>query len=109
VGVEFPFQLDHTRESLLDLEERSITAERLVTELKRVFAMAGGPPRGLRIDNGPVLVSQALQQFCEGRIGLSYIPRGTPWNNGWIESFNNRLRKECLDRNQWNTLLEHGW
>ena len=71
---------EHTRASLLHLVERSITAERLVAELEDVFAGAGGPPRVLRMDNGPELVSQALQQFCAGRVGLSYIPpdnRGT--------------------------------
>jgi Integrase core domain len=36
---------------------------------------------------------------------MCYIPPGT-WNNGYIESFNNRLRKECLNRNHWNTLFE---
>jgi transposase InsO family protein len=84
---------EHTRVSLLHLVERSITAERLVAELEAVFAAAGGRPKVLRMDNGPELVSQALQQFCEGKIGLSYIRPGTPWNNGHIESFNNRLRK----------------
>ena len=97
---------EHTRESLLDLVERSITAERLVTELERVFAAAGGPPKVLRMDNGPELVSQALQRFCDGKVGMCYIPPGTPWNNGYIESFNNRLRKECLNRNHWNSLFE---
>ncbi|HEY4795523.1 MAG TPA: IS3 family transposase [Mycobacterium sp.] len=97
---------EHTRCSLLNIVERSITAERLVIELEGVFAAAGGPPKVLRMDNGPELVSQALQQFCEGKVGLSYIPPGTPWNNGYIESFNNRLRKECLNRNHWNTLFE---
>ena len=97
---------EHTRESLLHLVERSITAECLVAELEMVFAVAGGPPMVLRMDNGPELVSQALQQFCEKKVGLSYIPPGTPWNNGYIESFNGRLRKECLNRNHWNTLFE---
>jgi putative transposase len=55
---------EHTRVSLLDIVERSITAERLVTELKTVFATAGGPPKVLRMDNGPEFISQALQQFC---------------------------------------------
>lgn len=36
----------------------------------------------------------------------TYIPPGTPWNNGYIESFNNRLRRECLNRNRWTSLLE---
>ncbi len=73
---------EHTRESLLHLVERSITAERLVIELEDAFAAAGGPPKVLRMDNGPELVSQALQQFCEDKVGLCYIPPGTPWNNG---------------------------
>jgi putative transposase len=97
---------EHTRESLLDLVERSITGEDLVAALEKVFAVPGGPPKVLRMDNGPELVSQALQRFCDGRVGMSYIPPGTPWNNGHIESFNNRLRKECLNRNHWNTLFE---
>ena len=69
---------EHTRESLLHLVERSITAERLVTELEKVFAAAGGPPKVLRMDNGPELISQALQRFCENKVGLSYIPPGYP-------------------------------
>jgi transposase InsO family protein len=67
---------EHTRASLLHVVERSITTERLVIELEDVFAAAGGPPKVLRMDNGPELVSQALQQFCDGKVGLSYIPPG---------------------------------
>lgn len=97
---------EHTRESLLNIVERSITGDRLVDELERVFTIAGGPPMVLRMDNGPEMISQALQAFCEGKVGLSYIPLGTPWNNGYIESFNNLLRRECLNRNHWTSLLE---
>ena len=86
---------EHTRESLMNLVERSITAERLVADLERVFAAAGGPPMVLRMDNGPELVSQALQQFCDGKVGLSYIPPGT-WNNGYIESFNDRPPTDAM-------------
>ena len=71
---------EHTRVSLLHLVERSITAERLVIEFESVFAVAGGPPKVLRMDNGAELVSQALQRFCENKVGLTYIPpvaRGT--------------------------------
>ena len=69
---------EHTRESLLHLVERSITAERLVDELEKVFATAGGPPKVLRMDNGPELISQALQQFCDGKVGLVLYPAGYP-------------------------------
>jgi hypothetical protein len=44
--------VEHTRVSLMNLVERSITAVRLVTELEAVFAAAGGPPKVLRMDNG---------------------------------------------------------
>jgi transposase InsO family protein len=97
---------EHTRESLLHIVERSITAGRLVTELEKVFTVRGGPPKVLRMDNGPEMISHALQQFCADRVGIGYIPPGTPWNNGYIESFNRRLRNECLNRNHWTTLLE---
>lgn len=97
---------EHTRLSLLNIVERSITAERLIEDLEKTFALWGGPPLVLRIDNGPEFISHALQGFCAGKVGLSYIPPGTPWNNGYIESFNNRLRKECLNRNHWTNLLE---
>jgi uncharacterized RmlC-like cupin family protein len=70
---------EHTRVSLLHLVERSITAECLVAELETVFTSAGGPPKVLRMDNGPELVSAALQRFCEHKVGLSYIPAGEPW------------------------------
>ncbi len=49
---------EYTRESLVDLVERSITAERLVDEFETVFA-AAGPPIVLRMDNGPEFISQA--------------------------------------------------
>ena len=56
------------------------------------------------------MVRSWFRQRCNSsartRVGLSYIPPGTPWNNGYIESLNNRLRKECLNRNHWNTLFE---
>ena len=84
---------EHTRQSLLNIVERSIIAQRLTDELDKTFALWGGPPMVLRMDNGPELISHVLQQFCRDRVGISYIPPGTPWNNGNIESFNNRLRK----------------
>lgn len=97
---------EHTRLSMLHLVERSITAPRLVQALRVAFAQHG-TPRVLRMDNGPEMISDALRQFCaDSSVGVSFIPPGTPWNNGHIESFNNRLRRECLNRNHWNSLLE---
>lgn len=62
--------------------------------------------QSLRVDNGPDLVSQALQRFCDRMVAMCYIPPRTPWNDGSIESFNNRLRKDCFNRNHCNTLFE---
>jgi transposase InsO family protein len=92
---------EHTRESLLHLVERSITAERLVTELEKVFAVAGGPPKVLRMDNGTELVSQALQRFCKGKVGLSYIPpehpvRGPSGHRRLQDEHNHRHRHSGL-------------
>jgi hypothetical protein len=57
---------EHTRCLLLNIVERSIHANHLVTELETTFTVAGGPPKVLRSDNVPgVLVSQALQPLCE--------------------------------------------
>ncbi len=67
---------EHIRVSLLNMVERSITGEHLVDELTKVFAANGGPPKVLRMDNGPELVSQALQRFCDGKVGTTYIPPG---------------------------------
>ena len=54
------------------------------------------------MDNRPEMVSQALQRFCDGNLGLTYIRPGCPWDNGYIESFNNRPAEgvracECSD------------
>ena len=67
------------------------------------FTAAGGPPLVVRMDNGPELIPQALQRFCVHGVGLSYIAPGAPWNNGDIESFNDRPRNERLSRDHWET------
>ena len=94
---------EHTRESLLNIVERSITGQRLVDELERVFAAAGGPPMVLRMDNGPEMISQALQGFCEGQVGLSYIPPGTPCEPPWVawrlQTLETRM-ESCRTRNR---------
>ena len=88
---------EHTRESLGGLVERSITGEDLTDELDRVAAERGTYPGVLRCDNGPELACAAMAQWAKGRVGLCFIPPGEPWRNGYIESFNARLRDECLN------------
>jgi putative transposase len=89
---------EHTRECLGGLVERSITGERLIDELDRLAADRGDPAV-LRADNGPELACEAMTDWAGQRVGLSFIPPGEPWRNGYVESFNSRVRDECLNIN----------
>ena len=89
---------EHTRECLGGLVERSVTADRLINELDRL-ALQRGYPAVLRCDNGPELACDAMADWAGERVGLSFIPPGEPWRNGYVESFNSRVRDECLNIN----------
>lgn len=95
---------EHTRECIGGLVERSITADRLTTHLEELVAVRGAPAV-LRSDNGPEFISEAMADWVGTRTGLSYIPPGSPWHNGYVESFNSRLRDECLNINSFHSLL----
>jgi len=89
---------EHTRECLGGLVERSITADNLIDELDRLAAQRGYPTV-VRCDNGPELACAAMAGWASNRVGLSFIPPGQPWRNGYVESFNSRVRDECLNIN----------
>jgi transposase InsO family protein len=97
---------EHTRECLGGLVERSITAERLAAELDRIVAERGNGPRVLRLDNGPEMIAAALAEWAGTRTGMVFIPPGEPWHNPYIESFNGRLRDECLSIHQFWSLTQ---
>jgi putative transposase len=61
----------------------------------------------LRSDNGPEFTSKAIRAWLN-RIGVKtlFIERGSPWENGYIESFNGKLRDELLNREIFTTLEE---
>lgn len=96
---------EHTRECLGGLVERSITADRLIDELDRI-AVDRGYPAALRCDNGPEFACQAMADWASERVGLAFVPPGQPWRNGYIESFNGRLRDECLNINSFWSLTQ---
>jgi transposase InsO family protein len=81
-----------------------ITGDHLTEELDRVAAQRGTYPAILRCDNGPELACSAMVDWAEGNVGLHFIPPGEPWRNGYIESFNSRLRDECLNINSFWSL-----
>lgn len=95
---------EHTRECLGGLVERSITGEALKTHLDDVAAQRGFP-HVLRCDNGPELICQSIADWAGEQTGINYIPPGAPWRNGYVESFNSRLRDECLNINSFYSLL----
>ncbi len=60
----------------------------------------------LRCDNGPELACSAMADWAGERVGLAFIPPGRPWRNGYIESFNGRLRDECLNINSFWSIAQ---
>jgi putative transposase len=66
-----------------------------------------GVPEHIRSDNGPEFVAKVVQDWI-GAVGTktAYIERGSPWENGFIESFNARLRDELLDGEIFYSLAE---
>jgi transposase InsO family protein len=97
---------EHTRECLGGMVERCITGEHLIDELDRVAAQRGTYPAVLRCDNGPELACSAMADWASGRVGLHFIPPGEPWRNGYVESFNSRIRDECLNINSFWSLAQ---
>jgi len=96
---------EHTRESLLDITDRSITSEKVIEYLKKIIAERGAP-LVLRCDNGPEFIAIALGEFAENILGIHYLPPGQPWRNGYVESFNSRVRDECLNMNSCDHIYE---
>jgi transposase InsO family protein len=93
---------EHTREAVAGMVEHRIPAKTLTGLLDQAVATRGYPA-ALRCDNGPEFISATLASWAAGHTGLLFIEPGTPWNNGYIESFNGRLRDECLNINSfWN-------
>jgi transposase InsO family protein len=60
----------------------------------------------LRCDNGPEMACSAMADWADDKVGLYFIPPGEPWRNGYVESFNSRLRDECLNINGFWSLAQ---
>ena len=66
-----------------------------------------GVPKYIRSDNGPEFTAKKVREWLT-KVGVKtlFIEPGSPWENGYCESFNGRLRDELLAREQFDTLLE---
>ena len=97
---------EYTRECLALEVGRRFTSEDFVELLTGLFVIRG-TPEFIRSDNGPEFISGRLRAFLEKvEIGSSYIEPGSPWQNGYVESFNSRLRDECLACEEFSSVGE---
>jgi transposase InsO family protein len=87
---------EHTRECLALKVDRSITSEDVIDTLAELFAMRG-VPKCIRSDNGPEFIARRVQRWlAQVEVQTLYIEPGSPWENGYAESFHSRLRDEFL-------------
>ena len=100
---------EFTRESLAIEVAWSFTACRVVEVLQYLFAVRGAPEH-IRSDNGPEFVAQEVTRWLDrARVKTLFIAKGSPWENGYVESFNSRFRDELLDRELFLSLAEARW
>jgi putative transposase len=86
-----------SRECLALEADRTLSGERVATTLEQV-ARQRGYPQSIRVDNGTEFYSKAMDQWAyRCGVQLAFIRPGKPVENGYIESFNGRLRDECLN------------
>ena len=87
----------YTRECLCAHADRSQTGEKVSEQLERVIALRGAP-ESITSDNGSEFAGQAMDYWAhQTGVKLDFIRPGRPVENGYIESFNGRLRDECLN------------
>ena len=85
---------------------RSMTSKTVVRVLSELVQIHG-EPGAIRSDNGPEFIAGAVRTWLSAAgIETLYVERGSPWENGYAESFNSRFRVEFLDRETFGTLIE---
>ena len=96
---------DFSRECLACVVDTSLSGVRVVRELERLTNERATPDI-IVSDNGTELTSAAVLQWVPGRVNWHYIEPGKPVQNAFIESFNSRLRDECLNEHLFGSLDE---
>ena len=96
----------YTRESLAMEVDTSFAGLRVTRVLDQIIAQRGRP-QAIRCDNGPELTSRHFLAWAlDCKINLVHIQPGKPTQNAYVESFNSRLREECLRINWFQNLFE---
>jgi len=89
---------EYTRQCLAIRVERQIRSEQVLATLWQAMTTYGIPEH-IRSDNGTEFIAQKIQAWLrDNQIKTLYIDPGSPWQNGYIESFHSRFRDECLNR-----------
>lgn len=97
---------DYTRECVAIETDRSLTSQKLISIFNRL-KITRGLPEMIICDNGPEFISQNLDIWAyQNKVQLKFIQPGKPVQNAYIESFNGRLRDECLNQH-WFINLDH--
>jgi len=97
---------EYTRECLMILTQRRITSEDVIEQLFHLFVFRS-IPKHIRSDNGPEFTAKAIRRWLKDlEVTTLFIEPGSPWENGYIESFNGKLRDELLNREIFTTLIE---
>ena len=97
---------EHTRECLAIDVARKLTSEDLLERLSDLF-ISRGVPDYVRSDNGPEFTAHRVRDWLKTvEVKTLFIEPGSPWENGYVESFNGKLRDELLNREVFDTLLE---
>jgi putative transposase len=95
---------EYTRESLALEVGRRMRADDVIDVLAELFQLRGVPAH-IRSDNGPEFIAAAIRRWLEyAGVEALYIEPGSPWENGYAESFNSRFRDELLDREEFENL-----
>ena len=97
---------EYTRQCLAIDVERRLNRESVLDRLTDLF-IRRGVPEYIRSDNGSEFTAKVVRNWLTA-VGVKtlYITPGSPWENGYIESFNGKLRDELLNREIFDTLLE---
>ncbi|KSV18476.1 integrase, partial [Dehalococcoides mccartyi] len=97
---------EYTRECLAITINRRLTSEDVINQLFNLFIFRGIPEH-IRSDNGPEFTAKAIRKWLN-RLDIKtlFIEPGSPWENGYIESFNGKLRDELLNLEIFTTLAE---
>jgi len=97
---------EYSRESLAIEVNRKLSSNNVIEVLSNLF-IEKGVPKHIRSDNGLEFTAKKLRGWLKRfNVGTLYIEPGSPWENGYIESSNGKLRDELLDREIFDTLAE---